>query len=65
MGDPPRAGLSISAKRGDPMRNAHDMGASPLKAAARDLALASNRIGIAATAVVLAATVVIAIVAPI
>ncbi len=47
------------------MRNPHDTGASPLKAAARDFALASNRIGIAATAVVLAATVMIAIVAPI
>ncbi len=47
------------------MRNPHDTGASPLKATARDFALASNRIGIAATAVVLAATVMIAIVAPI
>ncbi len=46
------------------MRNIHDAGPH-LKAAARDIALASNRIGIAATAVVLAATVMIAIVAPI
>ena len=47
------------------MRDSHDTGASPLKAAARDLALASNRLGIAATAVVLPATVMIALVAPI
>ena len=46
------------------MRTEHDHGSS-FKAAARDLTLASNRIGIAATAVMLAATVVIAIVAPI
>ncbi len=47
------------------MLNPQDTGTSPLKAAARDLALASNRIGIAATAVVLAAAMMIAIVAPI
>ena len=47
------------------MRNPYDPVASPLKAAARDLALASNRIGIAAAAVAMAATVMIAMMAPI
>ena len=46
------------------MRNDHDTGSS-LRAAARDLTRASNRIGIAATAVMLAATVMVALVAPI
>ena len=46
------------------MRHLPDVG-TPFRSAARDLALAGNRIGIAATAVALAATVVIAIVAPI
>lgn len=47
------------------MRNLSDTGASPLRAAARDLTLARNRIGIAATAVMLAATVMIAFAAPV
>ncbi|MGI4769135.1 MAG: hypothetical protein ACRYGP_29205 [Janthinobacterium lividum] len=47
------------------MRILQDPVASPLKAAARDLTLARNRIGLAATAVMLAATVMIAMVAPI
>ena len=47
------------------MRIPPDTGVSPLKAAARDLTLTSNRIGLAATAVMLAATVMIAMVAPI
>ena len=46
------------------MRNDHGSD-SPLRAAARDLALAGNRIGLAATAVALAAAVMISIVAPI
>lgn len=47
------------------MRNSSDTGASPLRAAARDLTLASNRFGLAATAVMLAATMMIAFVAPV